>query len=451
MKPTSRARRNTSVTLAVLALGAMLVGVPGASSAVTPPLAFTSFAAPGTTGAGEPTLGVSWKSGAVMYVNGTRVYKVSGFNHSTRRSTWTDVTPPGSIVSLDPILFADHRTSRTFVSQLTVDCSYLAFTDDDGSNWTVNPVGCGLANGPDHQTVGGGPFAAPLTGGTAVYPNAVYYCAQTLVFSSCSVSTNGGLSFNPALPVSKPTECSAIHGHIAVAPDGTAYLPFNDCPGNVPGVYASTDNGTTWTMRKLPGSDISDGDGDPGIAVGAKGTLYLGWPRSRIASDGFRTEPYVAVSRDRGVTWTNIKNTTPSTLGIRNIQFPTMIAGDDNRAAFAFLGSKVPGNDQLSSYKGIWHLYVSVTTDGGRTWTTTDVTPTDPVQRGFICMKGINCKGGRNLLDFMGMDIDRYGRIYVSYADGCIDFCVTNATWPSNKRHATIARQLSGPDLIAAR
>ena len=40
-----------------------------------------------------------------------------------------------------PILFTDHTTGRTFVSQLSADCSLMAFTDNDGASWFQNPVG----------------------------------------------------------------------------------------------------------------------------------------------------------------------------------------------------------------------------------------------------------------------------------------------------------------------
>ena len=56
--------------------------------------------------------------------------------------------------------------------------------------------------------------------------------------------------------------------------------------------------------------------------------------------------------------------------GIKNIQFPEVFAGDDNRAAFAFLGTTTAGDDQAPDFTGVWHLYVAYTYDGGQTWTT---------------------------------------------------------------------------------
>ena len=38
-----------------------------------------------------------------------------------------------------------------------------------------------------------------------------------------------------------------------VAPDGTAYVPNKNCQG-LQGVAVSTNSGTTWTVRTVPGS-----------------------------------------------------------------------------------------------------------------------------------------------------------------------------------------------------
>ncbi|NUQ99228.1 MAG: hypothetical protein HOY79_22650 [Streptomyces sp.] len=41
-----------------------------------------------------------------------------------------------------------------------------------------------------------------------------------------------------------------------------------------------------------------------------------------------------------------------------------MTAGDDNRAAFAFLGTTTGGNyPDTDNFKGVWHLYVATTYD----------------------------------------------------------------------------------------
>ncbi|GIS29604.1 MAG: hypothetical protein Ct9H90mP1_3320 [Methanobacteriota archaeon] len=56
----------------------------------------------------------------------------------------------------------------------------------------------------------------------------------------------------------------------------------------------------------------------------------------------------------------------------------------------------------------------------------------DPVQIGSICLNSGDCRdiGGsnRNLLDFNDLHIDREGRVYIPFADGCFGECATGTT-----------------------
>jgi hypothetical protein len=205
----------------------------------------------------------------------------------------------------------------------------------------------------------------------------------------------------------------------------------------------STDNGTTWRVRPVPTSTTQD-ESDPSVAIGAGNTVYLGWQEGSSNTSG--SKAYVGVSHDRGATWTNVQDV-GAALGIKNVQFPAMVAGDDDKAALAFLGTTTAGNDQASGFAGAWHLYVSATYDGGVTWATVDATPTDPVQRGCIWLAGGSNKC-RNLLDFMDATVDREGRVLVGYADGCIGACVSGGA-NSYSKIASIARQSGGTLLYA--
>jgi len=132
------------------------------------------------------------------------------------------------------------------------------------------------------------------------------------------------------------------------------------------------------------------------------------------------------------------------------------VAGDANRAAVAFLGTTTGGNSQQTDvFKGVWQLYVASTFDGGKTWTTSNATGSDPVQRGSICTGGTTCGKDRNLLDFIDATIDPAGRVLVGYADGCTAACVTTTapvatTTGYRDALATISRQSSGLRMYAA-
>jgi len=393
--------------------------------------------------AAEPTLGVNWNTGKVMFIAGLETLRVT-FNDaaSPATATWEDKSfLLTSLNTLDPILYTDRQTGRTIISQLAGTNSLSALTDDDGETWIPNEGGP-LTSGIDHQTIGGGPYHAPLTGGTAVYPNAVYYCSQDLVTAFCARSDDGGLTYGPTIPMQILT-CGGIHGHVQVAPDGTVYVPHRQCNSNQ-AVVVSEDNGITWKIRTVADTDQTTstydsipGDWDPAVGVGSNGTVYFGYENG----DG---TPHIAVSHDRGQTWVDDQNVgIPH--GIRNIAFPTVVAGDDDRAAFAFHGSTDAGNTDA----GVYHLYIATTYDRGKTWNVVNATPNDPVQRGSICTEGFGVdacgKGDRNLLDFMDIQVDKQGRVLVGYADGCV-----GCTGPSGSRAklATIARQTCGRRLF---
>jgi hypothetical protein len=422
---------------------------PPASTAPTPELA--NYGAPESLSnahnAGEPSIGSSFTTGSSFYQALTSTYKVA-FNDAVTpaTATWNDVSantangcPQGSTTSLDPILYTDPTTGRTFESQLSGVDSLTCYTDDEGATWHPSQGG-GIPSGVDHQTLGGGNFVAgdPLNA-TNLYSRAVYYCSQDIATAFCALSRDGGATFGAGVPVYNLLDCGGLHGHVVVAPDGTAYLPNKSCDG-AQGLTTSSDNGKTWTVRTVPNSVPSDSD--PAIGVGANGTVFFGYANG----DG---TPHVAVSHDNGQTWIRDFNVGASQ-GIKNVVFPTAVAGDDNRAAVSFLGTTTAGNYQDSAnFHGVWHLYTAFTYDGGQSWVTVDDTPTDPVQIGSICTAGTTCGDDRNLLDFIGSTIDSHGRVEVAYADGCTGACATGGA-NNHDAYATIARQYDGLTLLSA-
>ena len=389
------------------------------------------------TDAGEPSIGANGNSGKIFFQSGLDTLRVT-FNDTVvpATATWEDTSAPTSVTSLDPILFTDSRTGRTFVSQLIVAGSLSSFSDNDGASWMVSQ-GSGIASGVDHQTIGGGPFAPGVLGPTGSYPHAVYYCSQDIGDAACAVSLDGGQTYGPAIPIYTIAQCGGLHGHVKVAPDGTVYVPNKGCGGEQ-AVAVSTDNGLSWTVRPVPGSIAADSD--PSVGIGADGTVYFGYQNG----DG---HPHVAVSHDRGLTWQHDQDV-GTAFGLQNVVFPAVVAGDADRAAFAFLGTPTGGAYQdQATFQGVWHLYIAHTYDGGQTWITSDATPADPVQRGSIWLGG-GSHQDRNLLDFMDATVDREGRVLVGYADGCIAACVQGGA-NSFSALASIARQTSGLRLVA--
>lgn len=404
--------------------------------------------------AAEPTIGFNPKTGNVMYQADLQTLRVT-FNDAVKPATanWQSVgSTITSIESLDPILYTDPYTGRTFVSQLYAACSLLAFTDDDGASWFQNPIGCGIAAAVDHQTVGGGPWAPGLQSVDPIYnyKDSVFYCAQAVGAAQCGSSLNGGITWNPAVPMYTIADCGGLHGHIRNAPDGTLYVPNASCGDDDQGVAVSEDNGLHW--RISPIANTSGSGSDPYVDVTPDGTVYFGF------CDG-NGHAYAAVSRDKARTWSTPYDV-GAAVGSKNCEFATIVVGDNDRAAMAFLGTQTEGDTQAANFQGDWYMYVAFTYDGGNTWTTYDSTPGDPVQRGCI-WNGGGSNPCRNLLDFFGITRDDKGRVLIGYADGCVDDpldstnrCVSDpaADVRDNKkvRHAVIARQNGGLPLLAA-
>jgi hypothetical protein len=432
---------------------------------ITPSLGSTTS---GAHGAGEPSIGVNWNTGKAFIQAGNHSLRVT-FNDTVKpvTATWEDQRSPFARLSLDPILFTDDShfggPNRTFSSQLNGVTSELSYTNDDGDTW-IPTQGSGQPAGVDHQTVGGGPYASPAPLARTSYPHAIYYCSQDIATAFCSRSDDGGLTFGAGIPIYffttvngverpiGPGTCGGLHGHVRVSPDGTAYVPNEKCMDangvSRPGVAVSTDNGLHWVVRTVPDATSVSPGSDPSVAAGANSTIYLGY----VNVDGHAK---IAVSADHGLHWSKSKDAgTP--FGVQNAEFAEVIAGDDNRAAYAFLGTTTAGDTQSADFRGIWHLYVAFTYNAGRTWTTADATPANPVQRGCIWNQG-GSNPCRNLLDFNDITVDKVGRVLVGYADGCTGTCVNDATQnastgPATAQDAlaTIARQVGGRGLFAA-
>jgi Fibronectin type III domain len=445
-------------------------GPPPATPDTGPKIGYENFEAPGVLtpvtatnsggdtveymgrNAGEPSIGVDWNTGIVNLQSDLETLFIT-FDGTCpangQTTTWVNRRAPTSqLIDSDPIGFTDRQTGRVFAAELTLlspDGVKISYSDDDGNTWVPTQSG-GLASAVDHETIGGGPFHAPLTG-TPAYANAIYYCSQDLEAALCSRSDDGGLTYGPSVVIYTFSQCGGLHGHVKVSPvDGTVYVPNNNC-NNEGAVVVSQDNGITWNVRPVQSMsvDTTSGSSDPAVGIDANGRVYF-----IIANAD--SSAAVGTSDDFGATWTNIVDV-GAVYGITNVTYPAVVGGDGGRAAVAFYGSTTPGGSNDGSFTGLWHLYVAHTFDGGATWTTTDATPNAPMQRSGIWRSG-GSDINRNLLDFFDITIDKQGRVYVGYINGCSGGnCAQAAPTAFGNGYtvaATFARESSGRRLIAA-
>ena len=426
---------------------APLSGLPPRFENFNPPAA-----GPATLGrsSGEPSIGIGkaiagHPEGRAMFQADVQTLRVT-FN-GCALPVWENKPAPTSQQDFDPILYTDFLTGRTLAHLLTFAGNVIvgesSYTDtdapfNDGDVWNPS-TGAGIASGIDHQTIGGGPYHTPMI--NPAYPRAFYYCSQALADASCARSDDGGVNYGLST-ITYTDQCGGLHGHVKVGSDGTVYLPNRGC-GTQQAVVVSEDNGLTWNIRRIPGS--SSGTSDPSVGTGSGGRIYFGY------ADG-DTKAGITTSTDQGRTWTQSLDV-GAQFGINNVVFPSVVAGDNDRAAFAFLGTPTAGGLQAPRFTGIWHLYIATTYDGGATWTTVDATPNDAVQRGCVWLAG-GANVCRNMLDFMDVQIDHEGRILVGFADGCSGAeCIQaqpNSTGNSYTALAAIARQSGGRRLLAA-
>jgi hypothetical protein len=443
----------TTVTLVPDATAAAAGTAPG----------FTALAPPdgiGDNTNGEMNIGHNPHSGRTLTLGYTQTLRTTYAADGT--ASWEDVSEPNTQTNTnDPILATDPRTGRTFVSQLqagTPGESIFYYSDDDGDNWTLAPLT--TDGGVDHQTVGAGPYSAGGTAGPAGdYPDAVYYCSQSVTAAFCIRSDDGGATFGAPVTTKTAADCDGfiggIHGHVKIAADGTVYVPDRNC-GGVQTVLVSEDSGDTFAVRRLP-AYATGGEGDPSIGVGSDGTGYFCY----LAADG---HVHVSVTHDRGNTWA-LDRDVGYAAGVVRAVFPEAVAGDADRAACAFLGTTTPGNYQSPDFQGIWFPYIATTYDGGHTWHTVNATPGIPVQgTGGICLAGTTCIENRNLLDFNEITMDERGRVLFGFDDGCTGSCRLPPYQPeqvciptggindvclNGTAKTTILRQTSGRTLLA--
>jgi PKD repeat protein len=419
------------------------------------------------SGSGEFNIGYNPASGRIMTMNIGPIWRITPPELLTPakpeccEGLWQDRTNLSTITGVDPILWTDQKTGRTFASNSTAGANALyGFSDTDGDTWV--PVAASPpSGGTDHETIGSGPYPASL-GALSTPANqgeAVYYCSQTwpLGPATCQRSDTLGASYGPGVFAyygNGITQCEGLHGHVHVAPDGTAWLPVKDCAGKQGGAL-STDGGTTWNEFIATGSKPQSAGADPSIGIDSNNTVYYCYVNNEPVGAGQPPEghPRVKVGHrnaNNTVTWSYDVDIGASH-GIKNAVHPEAVGGSTGRAACGFIGTDVAGDYQALNFAGNWYAFVATTYNGGQTWTTVNATPNDPVQQ----HAGIWQQGGshtqRNLLDFNEITIDKFGRVLYGYSDGCVsDGCIGGTAPNDFTAFMRVARQSGGKSLFSS-
>src|SRR5438874_660792 len=432
---------------------------------------YQNFYAPAGTSAessdGEFNIGFNPHTGRIMTMNIGPIWRLtpperlSPAKPECCEALWEDKTNLTTITGLDPILFTDQKTGRTFASNSTVGANAVyGYSDNDGDLWV--PLAASPASGgTDHETIGSGPYPTSLSAlsNPVNQGEAVYYCSQSFPLgpATCQRSDTLGASYGPGVLAYEGngiTQCHGLHGHVHVAPDGTVWLPVSHCGGNQGGAL-STDGGVTWQEFIVTGSTAQIQGADPSVAIDSDSTVYYAYVNNDPVPAGNPPEGHARVkvghrNPDNSVTWTNDFDI-GATHGIKNAAEIEAVGGSSGRAAVGFLGTDIAGDYQAISFPGKWYAFIATTYDGGVTWTTVNATPNDPVQS----MTGVWQQGGshqdRNLLDFNEITIDDKGHVLYGYSDGCVtEGCIAGTAANDFVAFMRVARQSGGKSLFAS-
>lgn len=367
----------------------------------------------------------------------------------------------------DPYGWVDPVTDRVFnVQMVGLLTTWIAWSDDDGESWIGNPHDSGPVPLNDHIKLGSGPWTSDGYGALAnapgVYETAVYFCYNKIAGIFCYTSFDGGASFEVGGQIyGMATTNGGLHGAITAAADGTVYVPPRV---ETPTIILSKDNGMTWSERTM-GLDVGTPYPRKNSEVGAdsESNAYHIWT-------GADQGVYMSRSIDSGNTWDE-DSIRISPAGVISSVFPHIDAGDPGRIAITYLGSEDAdllngsnidgnpwdGNAHYAPHNTTYHLYITYSLnalDEEPIFHTMRVTD-DPVQMGSICLNSGDCRdfGGsnRNLLDFNDLHIDREGRVYVAFADGCTGSCAegnNSTSEDSRDRLGSVYFLSSGPSLF---
>lgn len=331
----------------------------------------------------EPTMGIT-KSGAIFF-NALDFETNAPFimRSTDEGASWEQVFDAHQITA-DPYMFVDYDTGRVFANDLIPPCHLVSHSDDDGETWTTAPpAGCGYNE--DHQTLFAGP---PPEGGDAPddYPNVIYLCSISdgisiaSAGSACSKSLDGGMTFIPTGeqpytndPRQQPADfgipgmCNGANAHGFVGPDGAVYLPRGWC--GQPYLAISKDEGLTWTRVQV--SDL----GMPCCGELDTGVENLFTHEAAVVADDKGNVyyawvandrlPYLVISHDGGETWGEPMMIAPP--GVKEALLPGMTIGASGKVAVyyhASTNSPWDGTELAGDTDQMtWNGYITMTTN----------------------------------------------------------------------------------------
>lgn len=397
------------------------------------PTALASSLHPLGTHTVEPSIGVT-SSGAIFVIAAEKVLRSTDNDttwevvHDYAKTSGTGL--PKVPFTLDPWLWVDPITDRIYVDHLTIACTTITWSDDDGDSWAAeSPIACGTPVTDFQKLVTGppGPESNPLAG--VLWPTVAYLCYNKPVWDptgnvpagryglACAASYDGGLTWQNEQVLAQMVEvagqvvvegCGGGAWIPAVAPDGTVVVRAQpDC------MFRSRDSGMTWeqvgTGPSFSGT-IFDFDDN--------GTLY--------ALSAWWDPPLrISVSRDQGETWETPYVIQPP--GTHASAFPTLQAGGRGQLFVPLWSTAENLTTSIDAGERTrWHAWLVHVTDADTPATAVDSVQATPDDAPMFV--GNPTRGMSQWFpgDFVTATIGPDGAGYVVFPDSCNEGCEGN-------------------------
>ncbi|HUR70274.1 MAG TPA: sialidase family protein [Candidatus Thermoplasmatota archaeon] len=226
-------------------------------------------------------------------------------------------------------------------------------------------------------------------------------------------SDHGATWTKPATVVAEDASAFSQIGHPRLTPQGLLWMPhawatqqdgYWTEAGEVR-VALSADKGATWTVVKV--ADVPGGFDNLWAVQGDSapdGTMHVAWG----ARTGDNMTVFHASSADGGRTWS-----APHALRAEGTNFLPWVAARAGGVAVSWYGSDATGDPSEADDSTEWWLYVAQLRDGA--WSTTRASGA-PVKTGPMCAKGGACAAERELLDYSGIGYGPDGRLHAAFA-----------------------------------
>ena len=362
--------------------------------------------------------------------------------------TWIRV--PGPVAGTNPTLVGGGDSDvvtgpgpEVYITGLTLANVTLAASCNNGTNFASNPIS-NVGTLEDRQWIDGyedtakpatGPEFLLNYGGVAERRMWVHQVSAPCVAGTATTPvadervdvSHPDCSTSPPVAIRDP-DCYQWPGNLAVdETTGDVYVTHNtfgnrQAPFNDDVVVARVDQAgaraaTQLDVRKsIAANNRPDTfDSFTVVAVDKAGNVYVVWSERR--PDKQTTDTMLAVSKDRGETWTRpIKvNRGPQTT-----TFPWIVAGDAGKIDIVYYGTNEKGSSpETVPPTSKWRVWMAQSLNA------LDPTPnfkenpaTGFMHQGAICTSGTGCAPGtRDLLDFFQIDIDAQGMANIAYTD----------------------------------